>query len=80
MASGGPSGPCFLALSACDQTPIPLHKESCGGREKTVPKAPTPMTPPPGPQHTGPSKQTRQVQFLWVWVKCLDFLRFDFAY
>lgn len=39
------------------------------------------MTRPPGPQHTvpHPRKQTRQVQFWWVWVECLDFLRFDFT-
>lgn len=37
VASGGPSGPHVKALGVCDRMPGLWHKESCGGRKRTVP-------------------------------------------
>lgn len=75
MASGRPSGPCFLALGVYDQAPSPLYKENCERREMTVLRQPH-CTPSQPPAHRPPNRLGKSGS--GGCGSCLDFLHFDF--
>lgn len=76
MASGRPSGPCFLALGVYDQAPSPLYKENCERREMTVLRQPH-CTPSQPPAHRPPNRLGKSGS--GGCGSCLDFLHFDFT-